>query len=420
METMPETAAVKTPGHRRRLLAGAATAASACLVLTACGSSSDDNSGSAAASSSGSAATSGATSADFSRVVSQARDGLVTAKGLSSLDLSSVKEITGFDGPTPIKQPTGKQKLSIIGCAPVGSCLNTSNDVRDIATKLGWSASISNGDGTPQSYQQLFSAALSQHADAIIAVGVSGVFVQQQLAQAEQQGVVTIGVNVSPLGGAGYAGYVDGREPVAKGLLASWIATDSHEKAKAIFLDVQGNPDLAVQVGATLLKQCSTCSVQTESWAPADMINPATQQQKITALLQSHPDAQYLVLPTDGLALTPIFQAISQAGLSGKLKVVSADLGPSSLAPVRSGQLSAVTVMSQEWLALASIDAVNRGLAKQPIPAADAWGIGVGLIEKSNAPSTAAYSAYDRYVQSKVDFVAPYAKAWDVDLSSIG
>jgi len=253
-----------------------------------------------------------------------------------------------------------------------------------------------------------------------VAVAVSGIFVQQQLAQATQQGVVTIGVNVSTLGGPGYTGYVDGREPVSKAVLASWIATDSQQKAKAVFLDVQGNQDLAVAVGATLLKQCSTCSVKTESWSPTDFINPVNEQQKVTALLQTNQDAQYLVLPTDGLPLAPVFQAISQAGLAGTLKVVSSDFDPPSLAALQSGQLSAVTVMSQEWLALASIDAVDRGLAKQPIPAADAWGIGIGLIDKSNAPSTASYAAFDGYVRSKVDFVAPYATAWNVDLSSIG
>jgi ABC-type sugar transport system substrate-binding protein len=403
--------------HRWRSAAGVAVAAASCLVLAACSSSGGSGS-TAAPSGSGAPA---ATSAVFQKVVSEARSGLVTATGEASLDLTSIKRVTSFDGPTPIKPPTGKQyKIAVIGCAPVGACLNTATNIRDIATKLGWSAVLSSGDGTPQSFQQLFSTALSQHVDAIVAVAVSGIFVQQQLAQATQQGVVTIGVNVSALGGPGYTGYVDGREPVSKAVLASWIATDSQQKAKAVFLDVQGNQDLAVAVGATLLKQCSTCSVKTESWSPTDFINPVNEQQKVTALLQTNPDAQYLVLPTDGLPLAPVFQAISQAGLAGKLKVVSSDFDPPSLAALQSGQLSAVTVMSQEWLALASTDAVDRGLAKQQIPAADAWGIGIGVIDKSNAPSTASYAAFDGYVRSKVDFVTPYATAWNVDLSSIG
>jgi ABC-type sugar transport system substrate-binding protein len=404
------------PQHRWRSLAGVAAAVASCLVLASC--SSGGGGGSAASSSS---VATPVTSAEFQTVVSEAQSGLVTATGESSVDLAAVKVIKSFDGPAPIKPPAGKRyKIAVIGCAPVGSCLNTADNIRDIATKLGWSATLSNGDGTPQSFQQLFGTALSQHVDAIVAVAVPGIYIQQQLAQATQQGVVTIGVNVSSLGGPGYTGYVDGREPVSKAVLASWIATDSQQKAKAIFLDIQGNADLGVSVGATLLKQCSTCSVRTESWSPTDFIDPVSEQEKITALLQANPDAQYLVLPTDGLSLAPIFQAISQAGLSDTLKVVSSDFDPPSLAAIQSGQLSAVTVMSQEWLALAAVDAVDRGLAKQPIPAADAWGIGIGLIDKSNAPSTASYSAFDAYVRSKVDFVAPYAKAWNVDLSSIG
>ncbi|MFD4558929.1 hypothetical protein ACFWP5_32200 [Streptomyces sp. NPDC058469] len=137
--------------------------------------------------------------------------------------------------------------------------------------------------------KQLFSTALSQHPDATVAVAVSGIFVQQQLAQAKQQGVVTIGVNASSLGGPGY---VDGREPVSKAVLASWIATDSHEKAGAIFLDTQGNPELAVAVGATLLKRCSTCSVKTESWSPTGFVDPVKEQQKVTALLRTNPDSE--------------------------------------------------------------------------------------------------------------------------------
>jgi ABC-type sugar transport system substrate-binding protein len=151
-----------------------------------------------------------------------------------------------------------------------------------------------------------------------------------------------------------------------------------------------------------------------------DFINPVNEQQKISALLQANPDAEYLVLPTDGLPLGPIVQSIAQAGLSGKLKVVASDFSPPSLPGLQNGQLSAQTITSQQWLALAAIDAVNRGLTKQPIPAADEWGIGVGLVDKANAPSTASFAAFDGYVRSKVDFVAPYAKAWNVDLSSIG
>jgi ABC-type sugar transport system substrate-binding protein len=402
--------------HRWRSLAGVAVAAASCLVLASCGSDSGSGGGGGSAAPSGSVAPSSSGS-EFQRVVSEAHGGLVTAKGAASLELTSIKGVTSFGGPTPSALTVGKKyKIAVIGCAPVGSCLNTSNNIRDIATKLGWSADVSSGDGTPQSFQQLFSTALSKHVDAIVAVAVPGIFVQQQLAQAEQQGVVTIAVNVSSLGGPGYTGYVDGREPVSKAVLASWIATDSKQKAKAVFLDVQGNEDLAVSVGARLLKQCSTCSVKTESWTPADFINPANEQQKFTALLQTNKDAQYLVLPTNGLPLTPIFQAISQAGLSGKVKVVSSDFDPPSLTALNSGRLSAVTVMSQEWLALASLDAANRGLAKQAIPAADAWGIGVGLIDKANAPTTASYPAFDGYVKSKVDFATPYAKAWNVDL----
>jgi ABC-type sugar transport system substrate-binding protein len=113
--------------------------------------------------------------------------------------------------------------------------------------------------------------------------------------------------------------------------------------------------------------------------------------------------------------------AIAQAGKASSLKLVSSDLDPPAFALLKAGSVHTLTAASQEWGALATVDAAFRGLENKPIPSSDAWGIGVGLVTAANAPRGApSYVTIDRYVQRKLNFVAPYQKAWGVDLSSVG
>ena len=393
-----------------------AAAVAVALLAAACSSSSGSESNSPA---SGSPSASGASTTQLNTIVEQATQGLVTATGQDSILPGDIKPVTSFSGPAPAALPKGKTiKLAVISCAPTGGCLNTANTMAAIAGKLGWQSSVASSNGTPSTAQQLFSNALTQNVDAIVSVAVPGIFVQQQLHEAKQRGVTTIEVNGSSLSGPGYDGYVDFREPLTKALLAAWIAKDSGGKAHTLWLDAQGNADLGIAAGKGMYKLCTGCSSDSESWAITDFLNPVTVQQKLSAVLQSKPDTDYVVWPTDGLPLSPAAQAISQSGGSGRVKIVSSDLDPSAQSLIKSGQV-VVAAGSQGWLSLAGIDAVIRGIAGKPIPAADAWGVGVQYFDKANLPSQGTYSAYDAGIKAKVDFVTPYAKAWGVDLSTI-
>ncbi len=413
-------------GARPRSTAVAALAVCASLAA-GCGSSDDDGGGTtgststvAARASTASSAGSDAVLQQAQRIVQAATGGLVYARGYDAIDPAAIKPLTSFQGPAPSAPPKDPIKLAVIGCAPVGGCLNVTKDVAAVATKLGWSVAQASGDGTPSSYQKLFNTAMTQGVDAIVAVAVPGVVVAQQLAEAKSKGIVTIASNSVPASGPGYTGYVDGREPLSKMLLASWIITDSDGKGSALLTDAQGRPDLGVATAANFLEQCSGCSVKVDTWPSTDFLNPVKAGQRTQALVRANPNAGYLMWPTGGLPLQPAVQAISQAGRAGDLALISSDLDPPSLTLLQKGGVKLLTSQSQGRLSLATVDAVIKGLAEQRMPTSDAWGIGVGIVDAEHAPKQASYPAIDAYVREQFDYVAPYQQAWGVDLSALG
>jgi ABC-type sugar transport system substrate-binding protein len=402
-------------GHR---YAAALAALLACVGTAGCGGSSNSSSSTAASSP---ATTSSQAGHQVQQIVSEATQGLVAAPGDGDIAAGSIRPLSTFIGPSPVKPPSGHYRAMIVECAPVGGCLNTADDVAAVLRKLGWSVTTGAGDGSPTSYQSLFATALAQRANAIIAIAVPAIAVSQQLQQAKAKGIVTIASNTTPATGPGYTGYVDGREALSKVLLAASMIVESGGKAHPIFTDVVGG-DLGVKAGVDFIKRyCPQCTVDRVSWNAPDFLNPVTAQQKAQSLVSSNPSANYLVWPTDGLPLQPVVQAIAQAGKSSSLRFVSSDFDPTAVPLLRSSSVHMLTALSHEWLAFATVDATLRGIEHQPIPASDVWGIGIGLVGVNSLPAgSVSYGDIDRYVQHKLDFVAPYQQAWGIDLSHLG
>src|SRR5882762_9665076 len=161
----------------------------ACIGVVGCGSSSSSSSSAAATQTASTTRQGSAGTQQAQRIVSAATQGLVTAGGAGDISAGSIQPLTHFVGPTPVPAPKGKFKAAVEACAPVGGCLNTAKDIAAILGKFGWSVTLGAGKGTPQSYQSLYSSALAQHVNLIVAVGIPGVFVEQQLQQAKAAGI---------------------------------------------------------------------------------------------------------------------------------------------------------------------------------------------------------------------------------------
>ena len=403
--------------HTVGVMAGMVLLVAGC---TSSGSKGDESSPRTQQSTESGAASSGGFLGDARSLVDLASSELVTATGLAAVDVKSIKPITSYAGPTP-KPPTGKAyKVAIIGCVPTGGCVKIPKYIADVVQKFGWTSTQSYGDGTPSKYQSLYETAISQGVNVIFGISIPPAFVSAQLAEAKSKGIITIAGNVSPVQGTGYTGYVDAREPVQKTVLSAWMVSESKGKANAVFASLQGNDGLGVSAGKAAFGQCTSCTSESFSDTIPNYINSLAVLQKAQSLAKSEAKANYLVWPTGTMPLQPVVQGISQAGRSGDLKLITSDLDPGSYPLLDSGGLAAATVISPRWIALAMTDAAIRGLAGESIPAADAWGIGTTLVDKKSAPTSGSYAAIDSFIQSKVDYLAPYQKAWGVDLSSIG
>jgi ABC-type sugar transport system substrate-binding protein len=400
----------RTGGRRPWSAAATCAAIAAAALAIGCGDSDDGGGAPTTASSS-----SGEIVAESRRIVDAASRGFVIGTGEPFVAPSSIQPLTEFEGPKPLRRPRESRSVAVLSCLPVGACLNVTQQMAGIFREFGWEVSELRGDGSPSKYQQLFSAAIAKRPDAIVVVGIPGIFVGPQLEEANRRGIVTIAANQIPASGKGFDGYVSVREDLSKELLAAAAIADSGGEAKAELIDVQGRPDMGTAAGAAFFERCSGCDVGTTTMSPVDLVNPATAQQKIRALVTAKRDLDYLVYPTAGIPMQPAVQAMASAGVSDSMALVASDLDPAALDLVHKGQVRYLTLASQTWLALASVDATLRGLAKKPMPGAQEWGIGVSLVTKENAPKgRPSYPLIERHAREIFDYAKPYEEAWGV------
>ncbi len=401
------------PARLARTLAVCGVVAMSATGLAACGEDNDN-----ATVGAGSDAASAGLAAEAKRIVGTASTGMVAAPGLGYIDPKAIRDVSESERPAPSPRPSGGPKeVAIVKCLPLGGCENVGNKISSIMREFGWSVRVSAADGRPPRSAALMDAAIARKPDVIVTVSIGGRAIASQLERAREQGILTVTANGTPEGGEGYDGYVDGRENVSKELLAAGLVNENPD-LKAVFLELQGRPELGGAAGVRMLEACKGCSVKSETWNPADFLNPVQAQQKLSALTAASPDLSAVVYPTDGVPLQPAVQALSRAQ---DVKLTSSDFTPPSLKLIRGGDVTYLTSAPQTWLALASVDAVLKGLAKQPIPKADEWGVGVSLVTEQNAPSGAIdFATIDRWDRERFDFAAPYEKAWNIDVDELG
>lgn len=314
--------------------------------------------------------------------------------------------------------PAGAKKVEIIACAPVGGCPYMAKTMLDIFRKLGWTGdTIISQAPTPQELSKSWVTALSRDPDAIIGIATPGIFIGKQLAEAKRRGILTIDSTQTPLSGAGFDGYIDLRESVEKQLLGYQIIADSKGRASVAVVDMQGFPDFGNdELIAFLHQHCPGCSAIKISAAVPDVIDPVRAQAKTVAVLNGHPDVDYVVWPTDSTPVQAALAAVRQIGKTGKVKVVTDDADPEGFTLLRDGQLPFHAYVPFRWIALATVDAVFRGLAKKPLPDPDGYGVGAALITPDKIPAgDITYETIDAIAMRMYDYTKPYDTAWHGD-----
>jgi ribose transport system substrate-binding protein len=370
----------------------------------------------AAASSTQRGATGAELVAQAKKVVAAGTKGLVAASNPAKpelqLDVSDFLPVKSWTGPKEkAVAPKGK-KVVVISCATVApACANLAYGAVHAAKALGWQATYIDGKASIQGYVNAFQTALNANPDAIVTVALPESQLQTYIAQAHAKNIPVVGITVTPEKISNpkghYDSYVTFREDSNALLEATWVIADSNGTAKAAFMWDKGYPFLVRQLAAEkkIFARCTGCKIVDTVYREfATAANPIRMQQIATALLQRHPDVEYVIGPY-GLNATSI--ALAAKALGRNVKVVSKNADPNNVAAVAKGLLAEEVGSSTEWSGWSAIDDVVRLMnGKKPLGLA-AHNVPLHYFVKSNAPKSGKYD-YGRIF----DFKGAYLKLW--------
>lgn len=336
---------------------------------------------------------------------------LGTAKAANTAMIAGTNRTPPGNAPTPPKN----KSVWVISCLQAAAgCATPAAAIRQAARALGWKTTVVDGKFNPDTWAGGIRQAISAKADAIVTIGFDCSAVKQPLLEAKAAHVVTIGVygldcNDPSVGGQPeYSSLLKLGQPTAD-YFKSWgkaqadyIIANSDAKAKVITVD-HSDTLITAYVGEGFdaeMAKCTTCTVVNKvKMVGADLAGPILQ--KVQTALVQHPEATWVHLPYDNLALV-LAQTIKSAhpGIeltAGEGFAPNADL-------IRQGTETAGIAVPVSWEGYAAVDTIIRLLAGQTsIPDS---GIGLQVMDKThNLPPSGGYVP-------SVNYVAAYRKSW--------
>jgi ribose transport system substrate-binding protein len=324
-----------------------------------------------------------------------------------------------WNGPTS-SPPIAKNRFVVaIPCSEAAAgCARPAAAFLQAAKFLGWKTLLIDPAGDPNKLQAAFYQAHQLGAAGIFAPGASISQVRAVVPQLRKAGMALVtmtgplsGNMPSPTGwSANIAHYVDYMPKV----LAAYVAVHSGGKGNVLVIDDSEYPEIhrmALNFENDLKRYCSGCSV--DQYVDFSIVDISTTlPQRVKAVLQSHPEINWIDAPYDFSAYS-VVPAIDEIGLRGKVHLVSWDGNPENFQFIRTGNVDTATdARSLEWIGYAAADQMNRIFNHKPTlitPGTTGEGdenYGVQLLDQSNLPSTNAVW------NPGVDFRGKYEAIW--------
>lgn len=337
---------------RRSRLAVLAVAALTVLATAAC---SDDSKGSKAPSA----------ESDF---VKQAQ-ALVEAS-LKKPTFDSIKPKT----PAP-PFPKGKKIAIVMSTARTTANQLQARGFADAAAAVGWTTKQYDGQGTNQGKINAMRTALAEGAVGVFLTATDQRILTDPMKQAFDLGKpVVSSISGNAPGNTATNVFadasVDGKDDGRK--IASWIIADAaanQVQAKIIWFENRVNEIVLSRDDGmdALFKQCgSACDVLArEQYTSPDVAQAVPQ--RIQAVLQTHPDANYVVIDVGPYAVYAT-QGIKQLGgdFAKKIKLASFDCVPDQVKRISDGDVDAAcSGIGSEYAGWAGVDEMNRAFNKQ-------------------------------------------------------
>jgi ribose transport system substrate-binding protein len=374
----------------------------AVVVLAGCGSSSS--------SSSSSSSPSGSSSTEAE---SQPEEGGSDVTAATEATEAAMKDITSWPGPESSPPIAPDKSIVVIPCTMAAEgCKRQAEGFLEGAKAVGWQTKLIDPGGDPTKENAAIEQAITLHADGIFLVSVDPKSVSGPLAEARKAGIAVI---ASGTGGpqsqpspTGLNHEVSLHGPEQGEVLGNYIVSDSGGKANVGIFTTSESATVQERVEGTkkVLDGCTECNVVEETNAPVTSLGTELTS-RAKALVQAHPEIEYIWVGFDAAA-TNVVEAVTEAGLADKVKVVAFNGNAQNLEFIRNGQSESADVGEGcEWAGWAGVDDMNRVFNESEIPADD--GVPSKLLTKENLPPKG------QTFEGEFDFREKYEELWKVN-----
>ena len=316
----------------------------------------------------------------------------------------------------------GKHIVVISAGQAASSSSVPSNGAVAAGKAIGWQVDLYDAKLNPSNYAPLVRQAIAAHADGIVLDAIDCDTVKQPLEEAkaahiavvsiygfdcndpkagnEPTGLYTANINFGPKAtnpdkfsesyGADQANYI-----IAKSQNKAKIIAIQDPEFTVLYWTLKGFTDTIAASGGSQV--VDTVNVTTQDLTNGQIV------QKIQAALLQHPEATWVKSPYTYVTTLGVAPAL---GANAKhIDVMGGEGFSDELDLIRTGKITAVNVISSEWVGWASVDTLNSVfLGQKP---ADS-GIGWTMVDANHG-----LPASGNFVPP-VDFKAEYQKAWGV------
>lgn len=291
--------------------------------------------------------------------------------------------------------------------------------VQDSAQALGMEAKSFDGKFSPAEVSRGIDLAVQDQADAIIVHSLPPVVVAPALAKAAEAGVKLISAEtqnpgpplpdvpdtIDAIAGHSYS--------IPTEAMAAQVVADSEGDANVLFLSVSDiGPGSGQGTDAFVAKMKELCPA-----CPVEVVDSPVAQwsglnQRVSSLLRSRPDVNYIVPIFDGMAVY-IVPGIQAAGLADEVSLVSGDATPSVLENLRDGNIVIGDVgQPNVWTGWAIVDQTARVLVGEPT--LEDVGLQYRLFTANNVGDLDLNGNPTEWY-GDVDFEADYRAIWGVE-----
>lgn len=338
--------------------------------------------------------------------------------------LADASKEPAFEAPGPAfdaSRAKGKTIMSIPINSQIPYIVDVDKVQEQVAQQLGVKWIECTNQGTVPSWVTCVNQAIAQKVDLInLSQLPNPANLQPQISAARAAGIAVISTHgpdpatypagtVPAAGTAGLTSYVFGPFVKVAQLDADYAISDSGGKADALIvapLEVLSAPGHVKAMQDQFAAQCPGCKVKVLNVPIADWATKLEPQ--IQTAITQDPNLGYVIPIYDGM-VSFVTSAITSAGRTGKIKIVSYNGDPSALSIMAKGGPVAMDIgESSGWLGLADLDAELRILSGVT-PVKDEK-TPVRVYTKANVADAGSPATFDGGFGSS--YITGYSKLW--------